>query len=265
MPRLSIVGVSFLNARPLQAGLETGLPAAFPYSFQVAEPARCAQLLAQGEAQVGLVPVAALARQPSLRAYPYLGVAAQHEVRSVLLLSKVPLQEVRRLAAHRASVTSVTLAQLILAVVYGARPEVVPASPPVEAMLARADAAVIIGDPALACNGLAGVERWDLAGEWRRWRGLPFVFALWGLAPAADAAVCQLLEASWAFAQANWHQLVPQWAKAHGTSPEQVEEYLSRCLRFPLGEEERQAVEEFLLLSHEFRLLPARGEVWWYA
>ncbi|MFN3414549.1 MAG: menaquinone biosynthetic enzyme MqnA/MqnD family protein, partial [Thermoanaerobaculum sp.] len=191
-----IVGVKFLNARPLLAGLEAGISAPIPYAFSVAEPAACAELLRQGQAHVGLVPVGALPQLPEILAYPYLGIAARCETTSVLLVSRVPLPQVRVLAAHTASRTSVVLARLLLKARYGVEPEVIPAFPPVEAMLAQADAAVVIGDPAMAVDGSVGLYRCDLAAEWLAWRGKPFVFAVWGLRLPAGEDLLPLLEAS---------------------------------------------------------------------
>jgi predicted solute-binding protein len=259
---LAIVGVSFLNARPLLAGLEAGIPGPIPYTFSTAEPAQCAQLLGENQAQVGLVPVAALAHLPEVHAFPHWGVVAQRETTSVLLLTKVPLPEIRLLAAHKASRTSVILAQLLLATLHGVRPKVVAASPPAEAMLAQADAAVIIGDPALAWKRRPGIYEWDLAAEWMRLTGRPFVFALWGARPQVDGALGQLLERSLAYAEAHWSELLPQWAREHGLALERTREYLETRLRFRLQEAERQAVEEFLRLAHQFQLLPPREEVW---
>lgn len=260
---VSIVGVKFLNARPLLAGLEAGLPAAVPYAFSVAEPAACAELLRQGHAQVGLVPVAALPQLSGIVAYPNLGIAARCETTSVLLVSRVPLSQVRVLAAHTASRTSVILARLLLKARYGVDPQVIPAAPPVESMLAQAEAAVLIGDPAMAVDGSAGLYRCDLAAEWMAWRGKPFVFALWGMLPTLGDHVPALLQASYLYARQHWHELLPQWAAAHGASLPRTRDYLERRLHFQLGEEERGAVEEFLQLAAEGGLLPRReGGLW---
>ncbi len=259
---VSIVGVRFLNARPLLAGLEAGIPAAFPYRFEAAEPATCADRLAGGAADVGLVPVAALPAAPGLRALPALGVAARHEVRSVLLVSRVPLERVCTLAAHTASRTSIALARLLLAERWGATPRVVPARPPLDAMLADADAAVIIGDPALAAHGRTGLAEVDLAGAWVEWSGLPFVFAVWGIGPVRRAGVESLLERSLEYAEERWVDLVPAWARAHGLGHDETREYLGRTLTFRLGERERAGAEEFLRRAAGAGLLPACGEVW---
>jgi len=92
---VNIVGVRFLNARPLLAGLEAGLPAPFPYRLTTAEPAECAEEFEAGRAVAGLVPVATLPFLPIVRAVPGLGIAARGAAKSVLLISRVPLEEIR--------------------------------------------------------------------------------------------------------------------------------------------------------------------------
>lgn len=259
---MSIVGVRFLNARPLLAGLEAGIPAPFPYRFETAEPSVCADRLAAGTASAGLVPVAALAEMPGVLALPGLGVAARHEVRSVLLVSRVPLEQVRVLAAHTASRTSVILARLLLAERWGAHPRLVPARPPLETMLAAADAAVIIGDPALAIHGRTGRLEVDLAGAWVEWTGLPFVFAVWGVAPGAPAGIEPLLERSLAHAREHWAALLPRWAEAHGVGLAETRAYLEQTLTHRLGDGERAGLAEFLRRAAAARLLTPREEVW---
>jgi chorismate dehydratase len=259
---VGIVGVRFLNARPLLGGLEAGIAAPFAYSFTSAEPATCADLVLRGEAVAGLVPVAALPFLPEVAAVPQLGIACREEATSVLLVSKVPPERVRTLAAHTASRSSVALARLLLAERWGARPQVVPARPPLAAMLAGTDAAVVIGDPALAVRGRSGLIEIDLAAAWVEWTGRPFVFAVWGVRREAPAGVEPLLEASLAYSQSRWEALLPQWAEAHGVELERTRGYLERTLTYRLGAEERAGMEEFLQRAAAADLLPRREGVW---
>jgi predicted solute-binding protein len=259
---ISIVGVRFLNARPLLAGLEAGLQAPFAYHFATAEPSECADRLGAGGATAGLVPAAALPFLPGVRALPTLGVAARQEVRSVLLISRVPLEDVRTLAAHAASRSSVALARLLLAERWGVRPQVVEARPPLERMLVGADAAVLIGDPALHVQGRTGLDEIDLAAAWVEWTGLPFVFAVWGVRSTAPAGVDALLEGSLAYAREHWQDLLPRWAEGHGVEREETRQYLEETLTYTFGETEREGLEEFLRRAAAAGVLPSRREVW---
>jgi len=110
---VGIVGVRFLNARPLLAGLEAGIAAPFAYDFATAEPSVCAERLGSGSVVTGLVPVATPPAMPAVRALPTLGVACRQEATSVLLVSRVAPEKIRTLAVHTASRTSVALARLL--------------------------------------------------------------------------------------------------------------------------------------------------------
>ncbi len=257
-----IVGVRFLNARPLLGGLEAALPAPFTYRFGTAEPSECADLVTRGEAVAGLIPVAALPYLPEVDAVPRLGIACREEATSVLLVSKVPLDQVETLAVHTASRSSATLARLLLAGRWGVAPRVVPATPPLETMLAGADAAVLIGDPALAVQGRSGLLEVDLAAAWVEWTALPFVFAVWGVRREAPPELEVLLEASLAYSLDHWEELLPRWAEMHGIGIGRTREYLERTLTYRLGDEERAGMEEFLRRAAAAGLLPLREGVW---
>jgi len=257
-----IVGVRFLNARPLLGGLDAGLGAPFAYRFSTAEPSVCADLVTRGDAVAGLIPVAALPYLPEVGAVPQLGIACREEATSVLLVSKRPLGEIETLAVHTASRSSAALARLLLAERWGVRPRVVPAAPPLETMLAAADAAVVIGDPALAVRGRSGLLEVDLAAAWVEWTGLPFVFAVWGVRREAPSGMEKLLDSSLAYSRTHWEALLPRWAEAHGVDVGRTRTYLERTLTYRLGDEERAGMEEFLRRAASAGILPNRKGVW---
>jgi chorismate dehydratase len=254
---VSIFGIRFLNARPLLAGLEAGVPAEFPYRFRTADPSVCAATLAKGSAGAALVPVASLPSCPGARALAHLGVSCREEVRSVLLISRVPLARVRRLAGHAASRTSLALARLLLAERWGATPELRLSAPPLSEMLADADAAVIIGDPALEVRGRSGLEEVDLGAAWVEWTGLPFVFAVWAVDGGAPPGLPDLLEASLDFAEAHWDELVSRWARLHRLPADTVRHYLGTTLTHRLDDVARQGLAVFLERAGAAGLLDA--------
>ena len=134
-----------------------------------------------------LVPSIELGRIPGLEVLPDLCIAAEHEVRSVLLVAREPLERVRRVALDAASRTSVALLEILCAERFGIAPEFTVQPPDVERMLADHEAALVIGDPALRVDR----ERWrvhDLAGEWHALTGPP-AFLTEQLAAFADLGV----------------------------------------------------------------------------
>lgn len=259
MPHSTIrVGiVDYLNSWPLAwSFLENDVPEAYVASYH--PPARVAELLAAGEIDVGLIPSIELQRIEGLSVLPGLCVAARREVRSVLLVSSKPPGEIRRLALDRNSRTSAALVRILLADCYGVSPECAEAAPEIERMLANADAALVIGDPALH------IERgryliFDLAREWRELTGYPFVFAVWALRPEVGDSPELLAELERVFHRSlrsgleSMDRLSRRAASELGLELSDVVEYLAENLRFTLGEEERGGLEEY------FRRAAAHG------
>src|SRR6185503_20842112 len=240
--------VHYLNSWPLAWSFLRGGGPAWAQAVYL-PPSRVADGLAAGELEVGLVPSAELQRIPGLSVVPGLCIASQHEVKSVLLVSQVPPERIRRVALDESSRTSAVLVQLLLAERHGVRPEVAPFRPDLEAMLATADAALLIGDPALRVDR-RGLHVVDLAAEWRALTGLPFVFAVWAVAKdvereLAAEKIAPLLQGSLASAEAELDRLVGAASTELGLQPEEVRTYLTRHLSYRLGPAERASLAEF--------------------
>ena len=252
---LRIGVVHYLNSWPLAwTFLRGGAPAGVEPVYL--PPAEVAEGLASGELAAGLLPSAELQRIPDLAVVPGLCIASQHEVRSVLLVSRVPFGEIRRLALDASSRTSAVLVQLLLAERFGVRPTAVPFRPDLDAMLASADAALLIGDPALHVDR-DGYEVIDLAAEWRALTGLPFVFAVWAV--RGDAAWTELpavLAASLAASERELPQLVAEAAASSGLPVPVVDTYFRRHLSYRLGKAELASLDEFFRRAHHHGLLP---------
>ena len=245
MAPLRIGVVAYLNSRPLARGLERWR-ADGRFELVYLPPAQVADELAAGRLDVGLLPSIELLRIPGLSVIPGLAIAATHEVRSVLLVSKVPIREVRRVALDLNSRTSVALVRLVLQERYGVRPEFSGAAPELETMLATSDAALVIGDPALHVDRSRYVVL-DLAGEWFELTGLPFVFAVWAARDGVDlGAVGELLRASYELGRSELEAIVDEAARDAGLPPAVLADYYVRNLRFETGEAERAGLEEFL-------------------
>jgi predicted solute-binding protein len=208
--RLRVCAVSFLNTCPLVWGLQYGPQKdVFDLSFEI--PSVCADRLRAGTADIGLVPVIEAKRQ-GLEFVPGLGIACDGPVRSILLVSHVPAPEIRTIAVDCSSRTSVALAGVVLRERFGVTPELTPHGPQLEAMLATADAALLIGDPALRFHpDELPYHVYDLGQEWKWMTGLPMVFAVWAARPEViDTGVESVLRASCHWGLERMEEIIAQ-------------------------------------------------------
>ena len=246
--------VDYLNSKPLAWDFLCGR-LDDRYEAVYRPPARVAEMLAAGEVDVGLIPTIEYQRIPGLEVVPGVCVAAREAVRSVLLVSKVPFGEIRRLALDHNSRTSVALVTILLRERYGADPKAYPAAPRLDEMLADADAALVIGDPALRID--AGEELvLDLASEWRQHTGLPFVFAFWAARRGLDApALAADFAASLDHGRTHLAEIADRTASQLDLDRRDLLAYLEDNLSFDLGREEVAGVEEFFRRAHEHDLI----------
>jgi chorismate dehydratase len=251
---LRLFVVDFLNAWPLTWGLREDLPGV---EVERGTPARCADALARGEADAGLLPVAAWARIPGLRIVPGLSVSCRGPVASVLLLARRPWRQVRTVALDASSRTSSELARLVMAW-EGIEARTREAPPDLAAMLEEAEGALLIGDPALQAD-LSGLKVIDLGEAWWRRTGLPFVFAFWAVREGVDLAGRQsLLQDSAREGMRRRDDLVRHGAATLGLGEERVRTYLSENVRYDLGEPEREGLERFFGEMHRAGRLDGR-------
>lgn len=263
MAKLRLCAVSYLNSAPLVLGLREGAQQGL-FDLSFALPSECAERLRSGQADLGLVPVIELARQPDLVVVPGAAVAARGAVRSIVVVSKKRLGEIDSFAADTSSRTSVVLAQVVLAHRHGIRPKVRPYPPRLNEMLEIADAALIIGDPALKIDLATAswkgrpVHVYDLGAEWLEITGLPMVFAVWAIRNSANPdGVADALADSAAYGLSRIEEIVRSEGPRLGLEPHVVRDYLTRCVRYELGDREREAIRLYLRLATELGLVEA--------
>ena len=213
-------------------------------------PSECARQLATGETDIGIVPVAALL-DGDYEIFRGTGIASHGAVRTILLISKVPFHQVQTVAMDAASRSSVMLARIVLEQVHGVEPEWHAQPADMFAMLADADACLIIGDPALRLDPVAlreqGFQVADLGDEWLRLTGLPMVFAVWAgrkgtFTPERERA----FQESYQFGKRNMDSIVEAEYEVRGVSRELVHEYLTRYIVFELGPREYEGMGTYL-------------------
>src|SRR5882762_5360635 len=179
MKRLRISAISYLNTAPLMWDFEHG-NAGRDFDISYTLPSACARALQSGAADIGIIPAAAYAAVPELMVLPGVAIASRRPVRSILLVSRVPVDQIRTVALDTSSMTSVALTKILFEKWLGGGRTFTSMEPDIKKMLAAHDAALVIGDPALQIDRSRYLTL-DLAEEWIRYTGKPFVFAFWAI------------------------------------------------------------------------------------
>jgi chorismate dehydratase len=235
--------VSYLNTKPLVHGLEAR-PDLFSVRFDV--PSVCATLLHEDRIDVGLIPTIEYVRG-DYSIVPDVAVGSNGPIASVAVFSRVPTSRIESMALDLSSKTSVALTRILCAKHWDIAPRFTMAEPDLAAMLARADAALVIGDPALVADpDVVGATKIDLGSEWRALTGLPFVYAVWaGRGRALAAEHVAELQA----ARDRGIEAIDQIAEAAGggdaRQTARARTYLRDNLKYTLGDAERAGLTRF--------------------
>ncbi len=242
---------------------------ALRYQIDRMTPAECAGRLAAGTAEIGLIPIAALATIPDLRILPGCVIAAKGRVRSLLLVHRATrqLHELRSVAADIASLTTLAHARILFR--HWGNPDVpfLPSPANLDAMLERADAAILIGDPALFAleeranrfeqTGEVLVYH-DLAAEWRTLTGLPFVSAVWGIAcssPLVESIGNDFIQ-SRVHGLHNIDALAAEWSRRILIPEQTIRTYLTTNIHYVLDEECVEGMKVFFRMAADAGILP---------
>jgi len=272
--RLRIAAIGFLNPAPLMWDFEhepLQSQLALRYRIDRMTPAECADRLAKGAADLGLVPIAALASNPDLRILPGCVIASKGRVRSLLLVRRAnrSLQEIRSVAADTASRATLAYTRILFQAWGNDGVAFRPAVANLDAMLAQADAAILIGDPALLAleERASRLERTgeelvyhDLAEEWHALTGLPFVSAVW-CGTSRGGATVEGIEQD--FIQSRDHglqninALATEWSSRIAIPEATIRAYLTNNIHYVLDEECMEGMRVFFRMAAEAGVLPA--------
>jgi chorismate dehydratase len=278
LTKLRVAAINFLNPAPLMWDFEhPPLAAALAqrYALHYTQPSLCADELLAARADLGLIPIASLT--PDLAIVPGCTIGSLNEVRSIQLIVKSPqtLSSVRTIAADTASRSSLAYAEILFRKFLNTHPTFLPAPADPVAMLQQADAAILIGDPALLAlesrediEKVVGPCQWfDLAHEWHTRTNLPWVAAVWAVRPEAlsrskaspnltAAQLTEDLETSRNHGLLNIERLVEQWTPRIAIPPATIRQYLSSNIHYVLNTDCIRAIELFRQYAAEVNILP---------
>jgi chorismate dehydratase len=296
MSRLRISAISYLNTAPLmwdfehgEAGAEAGREFEISYTL----PSACARALEAGTADIGIIPAAAYAQVPGLAVLPGVAIASRRPVRSILLVSRVPVDQIRTVALDTSSMTSVALTKILFEKWLGGGRTFTSMPPDLEKMLAQHDAGLVIGDPALQIDRSRYLTL-DLAEEWIRYTGKPFVFAFWAVRqqalqenalcgdgqenascgdsrprPPASRSDAHVPDLATIFQQSRDHGLEPssldhiarEWSPRLGISEADVRSYLTENIYYHLDPPCLEGLQLFYRYAAEIGALPAAPQM----
>ncbi|WP_405011965.1 menaquinone biosynthetic enzyme MqnA/MqnD family protein [Kitasatospora sp. NBC_01539] len=250
--------IQFLNCLPLYWGLaRTGN--LLDLDLTKDTPEKLSDQLVAGLLDIGPITcVEYLRHAEELVLLPDIAVGSDGPVMSCVIVSKVPLAELdgRPVALGSTSRTSVRLARLLLEERVGVRPEYFSCPPDLDAMLEHADAAVLIGDPALRASleqaPDQGLDVHDLGALWKEWTGLPFVFAVWAARrdyaaqhPGTVAAVHRAFLESRDLSLDEAAKVAEQAARWESFDAPLLERYFTEALDYSLGRRQLAGIAEF--------------------
>jgi len=258
---LKVSVVQYLNTVPMVWGMLRGEQQG-KYELEFTTPAACADAVRQRRADVGIVPVIEYQRMERTQILAGISIAAKDEVKSVLLLSKVPIAKIQNVAVDNSSRTSAALLRVLMRKFHSRFINIRPAAPRPEEMLKQADAALVIGDVALSYNGDVP-EMYDLAAEWKKCTGLPFVFAFWaGHEDAKLGKHREDFEDSLRFGLAHVDEIAAEYAPKLNMKPQGVKNYLTRNIDYSLDEENRKGLRLFYKLAREAGIIPVEKDLY---
>jgi chorismate dehydratase len=262
--KLRVSIVEFLNTAPLVWGFTDG-PLAGKYDLSFTVPSKCAEALRRGDADIAIIPSIEYQRMDGMVALPGMAIAAKREVRSLLVVAKRPLDMAKRIALDTSSRSTAALVRLLCAGYWNISPEFVDAAPDASEMLKQADAALVIGDPALrislkmevlagkvptgeeCCQGdpddlpVPGFDSlyvYDVAHQWREMTGKPAVLAIWaGQRDAITPEVIADFQASKQFGLERVREISEAASIKLDLPPRALQRYLTDNINFDLDED----------------------------
>ncbi|MDQ1632047.1 MAG: chorismate dehydratase [Frankiaceae bacterium] len=262
--------IQFLNCLPLYWGLVRS-GALLDVELTTDTPDHLNDALVRGELDIGPISLVEYLRHPDeLRLLPGLAVGSDGPVLSVVLVSSVPVEQIRSVALGATSRTSVLLAEMVLEERFGLRPDYATMPPDLPTMLREADAAVLIGDPALrATFGVrpSGTTVLDLGQAWREESGTPMVFAVWAARrefadrhPGLVKDVAEAFRSSLDLALAQIETVAASAARWEELDPATLARYF-RALDFRLGPDQQEGLRRFAGRLVRRGVLPAVPEI----
>lgn len=286
MHPLRISVVEYLNTAPLVRGFTHG-PLRGKYELSFTVPSQCSEALRSGAADIAIIPAIEYNRMEDLVLLPGLSIASKKSVRSLLLISQKPIREVQRMALDKSSRSTQSLTRILCSKRWNIAPEFFEAEPDLHMMLQQADAALLIGDPALrvsldaessarrnasgdlACAGVSvGLDNfpnlfvYDIVEKWRGMTSLPAVLAVWAARRGTiTPEIARDFHDSLAFGMQHLEDICGEASKNMGLPATKLRRYLSENIDYSLDSENLQGLRRYFELAAEIELIAQAKEI----
>ena len=290
MTKLRISIVQYLNTAPLVWGFTNG-PLKGKYDLSFTVPSQCAEDLRTGRVDVAIIPAIEYQRIPGLAILPDMAIASKNQVRSLLIISRKPIEQVQTVALDSSSRSTQVLTRILCAEKWRVAPQFAEALPDLQEMLQSSEAALIIGDPALRISLGIEKESWpsstgqavcqaatlgvtssellyvyDVVGEWRALTGLPAVLAFWAVRrDLATPGLTGDFLASRDFGLSHIGEISYEAAQDLELPQRALESYLRNNIDFSLDAENRRGLELYFDYAAKLSLIPQAGAIHWAA
>ncbi|RPH34546.1 MAG: hypothetical protein EHM93_00495 [Bacteroidales bacterium] len=245
--KISVSAVSYLNTIPFVFGLQhTGIKDFI--NLMLDYPAECARKVISGEADLGLVPVAAIPSIPLYNIVSDFCIGAEGPVRTVVLMSNSPIESLERVYLDYQSRTSVILVKVLSQNLWNINPEWTPfTSDHTVNDIDPYDGLVIIGDKVFEHESFFKYK-YDLAEEWIRLTGLPFVFAAWAANKKIDGVFIDAFNNALRKGVENITESINYYPPSKLTKVE-AEHYLRNNISFDFNKEKHESLKLFWSLA----------------
>jgi len=245
--KIKVAAVSYLNTIPFLYGLEKDEKLLSMIDVRLEYPSKCADLLKSDEVDLALIPVAEIPNIPNANIISDYCIGAVGKVNTVILYSDCPLEEIKSIALDYQSRTSVMLTKVLVKNFWKINVSFEQTAPGYINTITGTKAGLVIGDRAFDLNGTFPYE-YDLAEEWFKFTGLPFVFACWVANKPLDSSFVNQFSEALNVGLTNKEKAITDWQQKENSSID-LKSYLNDAISYDLNESKKLALKTFLELA----------------
>jgi len=255
--KIKVSAVSYLNTLPFLYGIKnSGLIEKIDFEQDI--PSVCASKLLNNEVDIALVPVAVIPLMNESYIISDYCIGASGKVKTVLLLSDVPLNQIESISLDYQSRTSVNLIKILAEKFWNIRPEWKKTEKGYETKIKGRNAGLIIGDRTFHLKKNYKYV-YDLAEEWEKFTKLPFVFAAWVSNKPIDEEFTKEFNKALCYGLENIEKVVSEFYLAFPGSRIDMNKYFTQYISYELDDKKREAMNLFFKELNEMQQVSSQA------